>query len=222
MSAARPTAAPPVSAAGPTTDPLQAILEEPLSLRERKKLKTRQAIRREAYRLIAEQGYENTTVEQIAAAAEVSQSTFFRYFATKEDLVLTDEYDPALVAALLARPADEPFLRSCREALIGLIRELLQHEREELLTRMRLVNDVPALRARMHEPANDPQQLYLAVLTRRAGVAEPTFEMRITAAAIGAATTETVLRWADGGGRQDFAELVDHTFALLEHGFTGV
>ncbi|WP_395294573.1 TetR family transcriptional regulator [Kitasatospora hibisci] len=222
MSAARPTAAPPASAAGPTTGPARAMLEEPLSLRERKKLKTRQAIRREAYRLIAGQGYENTTVEQIAAAAEVSQSTFFRYFATKEDLVLTDEYDPAMVAALLARPADEPFLRSCREAIVGLIRELLQHEREELLTRIRLVNDVPALRARLHETANDPQQLFLTVLTRRAGVEEPTLQMRITAAAIGAATTETVLQWADGGGAQDFAELVDQTFALLEHGFAGV
>ncbi|MFJ9947776.1 TetR family transcriptional regulator [Kitasatospora sp. NPDC091207] len=218
MSATQPTTAPP---AGPAHT-VQAMLEAPLSLRERKKLKTRQAIRHEAYRLIAAQGYENTTVEQIAAAAEVSQSTFFRYFATKEDLVLTDEYDPAMVTALLARPSDEPFLRSCREALVGLVRALLQHERDELLTRMRLVHDVPALRARMYETVNDPQQLYLAALTRRHGVEEPTFEMRITAAAIGAATTETVLRWAETDGELDFADLVDHTFAVLERGFTGL
>ncbi|MFF2041337.1 TetR family transcriptional regulator [Kitasatospora sp. NPDC058170] len=218
MSALQPTAAPP---AGPT-NLVQAMLEAPLSLRERKKLKTRQAIRREAYRLIAEQGYENTTVDQIAAAAEVSQSTFFRYFATKEDLVLTDEYDPAMVTALLARPADEPFLHSCREAVIGLMRELLQHEREELLTRMRLVNDVPVLRARMHEAPNDPQQLYLTVLTRRAGVEQPTLDMRITAAAVGAATTEVVLHWAESGGQDDIADLVDHAFAVLERGFRGV
>lgn len=196
------------------------MLEAPLSLRERKKLKTRQTIRREAYRLIADQGYESTTVEQIAAAAEVSQSTFFRYFATKEDLVLSDEYDPAVVAALLARPADEPFLRSCREALVGLMRELLRSEREELLTRMRLIGEVPSLRARMYESANDPQQLYLTVLTRRAGIEEPTFEMRVTAAAIGAATTETVLKWSRDGGTEDIADLIDHAFAVLEGGFT--
>ncbi|MGV9269478.1 acyl-CoA-like ligand-binding transcription factor [Kitasatospora sp. NPDC003701] len=216
MSAEQPTTAPP---AGPA-HPVQALLEAPLSLRERKKLKTRQAIRREAYRLIAAQGYESTTVEQIAAAAEVSQSTFFRYFATKEDLVLSDEYDPAMVTALLARPSDEPFLQSCREAIVGLVRELLQHERDELLTRMRLVHSVPALRARMHETANDPQRLYLDVLARRHGVEEPTFAMRITAAAIGAATTETVLRWAESDGEQDIAELVDRAFALLGRGFT--
>ncbi|MER7754633.1 TetR family transcriptional regulator [Kitasatospora sp. NPDC097643] len=218
MSPEQPTAAPPNAPA----NPVQAMLEAPLSLRERKKLKTRQTIRREAYRLIAEQGYENTTVEQIAAAAEVSPSTFFRYFATKDDLVLTDEYDPVMITALLARPADEPFLTSCREALIGLIRELLQHEREELLTRMRLVTEVPSLRAGLHRGGNSPQELFLVALTRRAGVEEPTFDMRITAAAIGAATTETVLQWAAAEGEQDIATLVDHTFAVLESGFAGV
>ncbi|MEV6975084.1 TetR family transcriptional regulator [Kitasatospora sp. NPDC093806] len=216
MSATRPTVAPP---AGPD-NPVQAMLEAPLSLRERKKLKTRQAIRREAYRLIAEQGYDNTTVDQIAAAAEVSQSTFFRYFATKEDLVLSDEYDPPMIEALLARPSDEPFLRSCREAMIGLIRELLQHERDELLTRMRLITEVPALRARMRDTANDPQQLFLHVLTRRAGLAEPTYAMRITAAALSAATTETVLCWAESDGTEDITDLVERTFTILEQGFT--
>ncbi|MCX4687486.1 TetR family transcriptional regulator [Kitasatospora purpeofusca] len=216
MSAPQSATAPP---AGPG-NPIQAMLEAPLSLRERKKLKTRQTIRREAYRLIAEQGYENTTVDQIAAAAEVSPSTFFRYFATKEDLVLTDEYDPAMIDALLSRPEGEPFLRSCREALIGLLRQLLEHEREELLVRLRLTKDVPALRARMIDTGNEPQRLYLTALTRRAGVREPTYAMRITAAAIGAATTETVLQWAEGDGTEDIAELVHRTFAILEDGFS--
>ncbi|MBV6701095.1 TetR family transcriptional regulator [Kitasatospora aureofaciens] len=218
MNSKQPTAAPPDAPA----NPVQALLEAPLSLRERKKLKTRQTIRREAYRLITEQGYENTTVEQIAAAAEVSPSTFFRYFATKEDLVLTDEYDPVVLDTLLARPADEPFLQSCRESMIGLIRDLLQHERQELLIRMRLVTEVPALRAGLSRSSSSPQELYLAALTRRAGVEEPTLDMRITAAAIGAATTEAVLQWAESDGVEDIVTLVDHTFAVLASGFAGV
>ncbi|MFE7561568.1 TetR family transcriptional regulator [Kitasatospora sp. NPDC057500] len=218
MNATRPATAPP---AGPG-DPIQAMPEAPLSLRERKKLKTRRTIRREAYRLITEQGYENTTVDRIAAAAEVSPSTFFRYFATKEDLVLTDEYDPALIEALLARPSDEPFLRSCRTALVELVRNLPQEDREELLVRMRLVGDVPALRSRMLDAAGAPQRLYLAVLTRRAGVQEPTFAMRITAAALTAATAEAVLLWAEAGGAEDIAGLVDRTFTVLEEGFAGL
>src|SRR5207237_10604602 len=63
-----------------------------LGLRERKKVRTRGAIQHHALRLFREQGYEETTVSQIAEAAEVSESTFFRYFASKEATVLEDDF----------------------------------------------------------------------------------------------------------------------------------
>src|SRR5260370_38553843 len=77
----------------------------PDGLRERKKAKTRAAIREHAVRLFREQGYHAPTVEQIAAAAEVSPSTFFRYFPTKEDVVLQDDMDTRMVEALERQPA---------------------------------------------------------------------------------------------------------------------
>ncbi|MGH3378360.1 MAG: TetR family transcriptional regulator, partial [Actinoallomurus sp.] len=89
-----------------STPPLERRIEEKLGLRERKKLKTRRSIQQHALRLIHEQGYEATTVEQIAEAAEVSPSTFFRYFPTKEDTILTDEYDPLIMESLRAQPPD--------------------------------------------------------------------------------------------------------------------
>ena len=64
-----------------------------------------QAIRAAAYRLFAEQGYDATPVDRIAAEADVSPSTVFRYFPTKEDIVLTDEYDEVMADMLRARPA---------------------------------------------------------------------------------------------------------------------
>jgi AcrR family transcriptional regulator len=75
-------------------------------LRERKKAKTRAALQEHALRLFREQGYEATTVDEIADAAEVSPSTFFRYFPTKEDVVLYDALDPLLLEAFEAQPAD--------------------------------------------------------------------------------------------------------------------
>src|ERR1700681_961727 len=74
-------------------------------LRERKKARTRASLREHALRLFREQTYQGTTVEQIAAAAEVSPSTFFRYFPTKEDIVLQDDMDTRMIEALERQPA---------------------------------------------------------------------------------------------------------------------
>ena len=86
-----------------------------LGLRERKKAKTRAAIQRHALRLFREQGYEATTVEQIAEAAEVSPSTFFRYFRTKEEVALYDDLDPLFIAAFEAQPAELSPVQAMRQ-----------------------------------------------------------------------------------------------------------
>src|ERR1700760_4186065 len=91
--------------------------KQPGGLRERKKARTRATIRAEALRLFREQGYHATTVEQIAAAAEVSPSTFFRYFPTKEDLVLQDDMDTRIVEALERQPAGLSPLSAVRAAV---------------------------------------------------------------------------------------------------------
>ncbi|GAA2210213.1 TetR family transcriptional regulator [Nonomuraea monospora] len=113
-------------------------------LRERKKAKTRALIQKEALRLFREQGYAATTVEQIAEAAEVAPSTVFRYFATKEDLVIVDQFPP-FVAALDQVPPEVPPVRAVRMAMRAMIEAQTPEERADSLEREVLMLTVPEL-----------------------------------------------------------------------------
>ena len=87
-----------------------------VGLRERKEARTKAAIQQHAMRLFAERGHQATTVEQIAAAAEVSPSTFFRSFPTKEDIPLHDALDPMVLEAFRAQPANLSPIQALRGA----------------------------------------------------------------------------------------------------------
>jgi AcrR family transcriptional regulator len=117
-------------------------------LRERKKVRTRWAIQEHALRLFAEKGYEATTVDQIAAAAEISPSTFFRYFPTKEDVVVQDEYDDVIVEAFRQAGASAEPVRTLRGVLSGFANALPPSEWAKAGERADLLFKVPALRAR--------------------------------------------------------------------------
>ena len=129
----------------------EAIEGRAPGLRERKKAKTRAAIQQEAMRLFRERGYDGATVEEIAEAADVSPSTFFRYFPTKEDVILRDDYDELLLEVFLAQPPDLTPLQAARAALhsIGDVAGALSPEERELeRVRMALTFSVPEVRAR--------------------------------------------------------------------------
>ncbi|MFI1398448.1 TetR/AcrR family transcriptional regulator [Streptomyces sp. NPDC020681] len=187
-------------------------------LRERKKLKTRIAIRRATYRLIAEQGYEATTVEQIAEAAEVSPSTVFRYFPTKEDIVLTDDYDPIMESELRARPADEDPLESLRKVLTQSLATFIQEERDEVVQRTRLMVEVPAVRARMTETMSTTSELLVRALADRTGRDHDDLEVRVLTAAVLGALREVMLYWAARDHEDDLIELVDHGLSTIQNG----
>jgi AcrR family transcriptional regulator len=190
----------------------------PLSLRERKKQKTRERIRREAYSLFAEHGYEATTVDQIADAAEVSPSTFFRYFPTKEDVVVQDEYDPALAEALRARPADEPLMDAIINSLKGPMGEMLQRDREDLLLRTRISFTDPGIRARSVAEQERSEQAIAEIIAERTGRDAVDLEVKCAAAAIIAVFTALVRHWVERDGRDDLAELYQRHLPLLSRG----
>ncbi|MEY9875787.1 AcrR family transcriptional regulator [Streptacidiphilus sp. MAP12-33] len=203
----------------PAGSELEELLAAPLGLRERKKLKTRRAIRSAAFGLFRDQGYEATTVDQIAAAADVSPSTFFRYFPTKEDLVISDDYDPLMESGLRARPAGEPLVASVREAMVGPLRQILAAERDEVLLRMQLYREVPAIRARALVEMQRSSAMMCELLAERTGLPADGLELRALVAAVMAVSSETVQFWAERGGEADLADLLADAIGSVGRSF---
>jgi AcrR family transcriptional regulator len=201
---------------------IEDLLAAPLGLRERKKLKTRRAIRAAAFRLFSQQGFEATTVDQIAAAADVSPSTFFRYFPVKEDLVVTDDYDPVMEAALRSRPLDESLMESVRQTVLPALRQIVGLERDDMLLRMRLLRGNPVLRARGVAEMQRTRDLILTAFRDRDVRPSGELERRALVAAFLAAAGEAVEYWAERDGRDDLVELVERALDTIAAGAAGV
>lgn len=191
--------------------------QPPFGLRERKKAKTRAAIRRHALQLFREQGYANTTIEQIVDATEVSQSTFFRYFPTKEDVVLQDDFDELFVEAFKLQPLELSPLRAMRAAMRAAFSELSREEMEEERDRQRLIMATPELRSRTLDDYGRTIQLIAELFAERLGRVPDRFALRVFAGAlIGAmmAATFAVVEDPDA----DLLDLMNTALELLEAG----
>jgi AcrR family transcriptional regulator len=190
----------------------------PSGLRERKKARTRAAIRAHAMRLFREQGYAATTVDQIAEAAEVSQSTFFRYFPTKEDVVLTDDYDPLIVAAVRAQPPEVSPIAAIRNGIHEVYETITDEDWERERERQRIMQDAPELRARAMQQILDVIRLIGEAVADRAGLPADDFTARVLSGAVLGAALSAL----PGGvtGLYDRVDLVhvDRALDLLEAG----
>jgi AcrR family transcriptional regulator len=188
-------------------------------LRERKKAQTRAAIQSHALRLFREQGYDATTVEQIIDAADVSESTFFRYFPTKEDLVLQDDYDPLIVEAYKAQPPGLPPIPAIRATFGALFAHMSAQQQAEQRERVALVLSVPKLRAAMLDEYAKAMQLLAATMAERAGRRPDDFAVRTIAGAVVGALMAVLAEMADHPGA-DLAALIDEAIAYLESGLS--
>jgi AcrR family transcriptional regulator len=157
-------------------------------LRERKKARTRAAIREHAFRLFRERGYDATTAEQIADAAEVSRSTFFRYFPTKEDVVLQDDMELLWIDALRAQPPGVPPIEALRASLRDAFGRLSADDLANIREQTDFALSVPAVRARMLDEMARTIQVMAAAIAERTGRSPAGLETRTLAgAALGVA-----------------------------------
>ena len=187
-------------------------------LRERKKARTRFAIQEHALRLIREQGYEATTVEQIAEAAEISPSTFFRYFPTKDAVVLTDDYDPLIIESFRAQPPElgpvQALRRAYRESMLDLSPEEVTATRE----RTQLIMSVPALRAVFLDNMLETMALVADLIAERMARPQDDVFVRALSGAIVGVAMAVFAQWMGDPECDPFA-LLDEGLAHLEAGF---
>jgi AcrR family transcriptional regulator len=190
---------------------------EPTGLRERKKAKTRAAIQRHALRLFREQGYSATTVDQIAAAAEISPSTFFRYFATKEAAVLYDPVDPVFIAIAIAQPPELGLIPAMRATVTDVLERFSAEEMEFIRERQLLVFREPDLRAATMDQFAEGIDLIAGVAARRTGRAQDDFAVRNWAGAVVGVLLAAFLK-AAGDPESDYLVVLDQALVHLEAG----
>ena len=196
--------------------------DRPDGLRERKKARTRAAIREHALRLFRENGYQRTTVEQIAAAAEVSPSTFFRYFPTKEDVVLQDDMDTRMIEALERQPADLSPLSAVRAAVRDAFASYTEADLEVIAETTLLSMTVPEIRARATDEFARTIGIIGEALAKRAGRPADDLAVRTAAGAIIGVMMSLSMPWhgwaSDMQTIEDLFDRIDQALALLEAG----
>ena len=187
-------------------------------LRERKKIETLHRMQEEAMRLFEAQGYDQTTIEQIAEAAGVSPSTFYRYFPTKEDVVVQDEYDPMIIAAFRNQPEGTAPIEAFRETLAAVFAQFSPEDMDRIRKRVAFILSVPALRARQVQQAFATEHLIRDLVGARVGRPSTDLEVRHFAAVMIASWIAAILDWNERGQGEDLLEVMSRCLDHLERG----
>jgi AcrR family transcriptional regulator len=198
--------------ATPSTPAATVPAAPPPSLRDRASRAVRAEVAEVAMRLVQEHGFDKTTVDQIAAEAGLSRTSFFRYFATKEDVILghLEEIRQRLLEAFAERPEQEPVWRSLRRAFDVLIEESVALP-ERGLAMARMLHNTPSLRCRQLGKQLGWQDALVPEIARRLGAADAAFDARpraLAAAALGCMNAAVDV-WTASDGALDIAVLLD-------------
>jgi AcrR family transcriptional regulator len=192
----------------------------PESTRERRLRKRRDEVALAAIRLFERRGFDAVTVDEIAEAADIAPRTFFRYFATKEDVFFTDQSErlAALRETIAARPQDEPILASVRHAILAMAEQHGLNGEAKLLS-ARVLAATPSLRAGAIARQTEWEQALVEMVADRLGV-DPTTDLRphVVASTTLAALRSALQLWLAGDGRDDLISLANQALDLLDGG----
>ncbi|MGI5204550.1 TetR family transcriptional regulator [Spirillospora sp. CA-108201] len=192
-------------------------------LRERKKMRTRQAIATAALRLFAERGYEETTIADIAAAADVSPRTFFSYFPSKEDVIFAEIDDRlAEVSERLRRTPGESPMETIRRSIVDVLEAIVAEHRDYGPVQVALILERPALRARALQRMTDAQDAIEALLRELCpGISEID---AVASAGIAVGGMQAVVTHCrrEGYDPLSMRTALDRAVDLVEHGLVSV
>ncbi len=206
----------------PQTARILTSVTVPTGLRERKKERTRNEIVEVATRLFLNRGFDEVTVDEIAAEAEISHRTFYRYFSCKEDLVLHDVREALddLRRAFMSRPSSEPVIESIRAVILELA-ATFQHDTDLDRQLVGLLLASPALQHRKQEHHAAFETALVPLIAERLSI-DPATDMRpaLIAACAGAAIRVATDTWIAQGMAGPLGPTVDEAFSLLTTGLT--
>lgn len=192
-----------------------------IPLRERKKQRTRDAVIEAALRLFAEKGFDATTVEEIAGAAEVAPRTFYRYFQTKEDVIFLDqnEENDAVRRALSERRPEESdidVLLRATQAAITLSAQNMKHVPELY----KLMSATPTLQGRTFEHTLRGEEFFVeGLLAQGARTREAELRARVLAACVTAIARVVSVGRQESGQRGNVTKDLEKAFEWLRGGF---
>ena len=191
-----------------------------IGLRERKKRQTRDRLVEAAFALFAERGFDHVSAAEIAARADVSERTFFRYFPTKEDVIFPDtEEMRGHVDELMANlPTDLSVIEGLRRALHTISHEF-EDSKDLQLARARLVESTPSLQTLVLQHEQEWVQSFANAVAARLGL-DPDEDLRpeLTAAVVVAAFRAVMNRWIRSGGKADIDQMLDQALVFLGSG----
>lgn len=189
-----------------------------IGLRERKRIAAMRRIQHVALDLFDERGFENVTIEQIADAAEVSPSSVYRYFGTKEQVVLRDEFEPQFFDALESAFAAHPPVEAVRRAVAAIMAQFFSRDDELARRRTRYSLEEPRLRASWAEQVDDFARLVADALARAGGRQPDELQVQVIASALVWTLVAAVRRWHASGYVTALEEEFDRALAVLEGG----
>lgn len=186
------------------------------SLRQRNRIRAMRELQEIALDRFEREGFDTVTVDQVAADAGVSPSTVYRYFGTKEGIVVWDEVDRDIDAQLVARLGKQPPIEAFRDSLIATFSD--DEANQALLRRVRFMYATPQIHAAAIEAELEDQEELATSFALVGGRKRPSVADDVLAATCMAALGVAINHWQESEGKSKLSQLIAEAFAALPGG----